>query len=209
MSAPASLHRTDITNLLKGLVRKGLLVPKGVGRGTRYVLGMGISPTKEAISPTKEGISPTKPVISPTKGAISPDLGSSSPDLGPISPDLEGGISPDLPKQQGMADHEEGSNTESIPPHLDPRLLAIAEPVRTTGKSTASLVRSTILLLCGERYLSLLELSRLLNRRVESIRDSYVSPMTKEGLLERRFPEKRTHRDQAYRTVVNEREKEA
>jgi ATP-dependent DNA helicase RecG len=32
------LHRVDITKLLQGLVRKGLLVPEGVGRGTRYAL---------------------------------------------------------------------------------------------------------------------------------------------------------------------------
>lgn len=32
------LHRVDITKLLQGLVRKHLLVPEGVGRGTRYTL---------------------------------------------------------------------------------------------------------------------------------------------------------------------------
>ncbi len=32
------LHRVDITKLLQGLVRKGLLVPEGIGRGTHYAL---------------------------------------------------------------------------------------------------------------------------------------------------------------------------
>lgn len=32
------LHRVDITKLLQGLVRSGLLVPEGFGRGTRYAL---------------------------------------------------------------------------------------------------------------------------------------------------------------------------
>jgi ATP-dependent DNA helicase RecG len=32
------LHRVDITKLLQGLVRNGLLVPEGFGRGTRYAL---------------------------------------------------------------------------------------------------------------------------------------------------------------------------
>ena len=33
-----TLHRVDITKLLQGLVRKGLLVPEGFGRWTRYAL---------------------------------------------------------------------------------------------------------------------------------------------------------------------------
>jgi ATP-dependent DNA helicase RecG len=198
-----SLHRTDITRLLKGLVRKGLLRPVGIGRGTRYMLGSGISPTKPGISPIMGG-------ISPNKGSISPDLNPSSPDLNPSSPDLEGSISPDLQQRQGIPVSTMGiPGGEETPLHEDPRLLSMAEPVRSTGKTSAAVVRNTILALCRGRYLSLLDLSRLLNRRVESIRDSYVSPMTKEGLMEQRYPEKPNHRDQAYRTVVNEREKEA
>ena len=34
------LHRVDITKLLRGLVRKKLLLPDGVGRGTRYALNI-------------------------------------------------------------------------------------------------------------------------------------------------------------------------
>jgi ATP-dependent DNA helicase RecG len=194
-----SLHRTDITKLLKGLVRKGLLVPKGVGRGTRYVLGMGISPTKESISPTKEGISPTKPVISPTKGASSLDLGSTSPDLeGGISP-TKGGISPTKP---GI------SPTKEVP-GLPTELRLLAEAIRSTKRADREKMEEAILRLCQGRFLSLDDLARLLGRQQEGIRDKYVSPLTKQGRLVRRFPEKPNHRDQAYRTVVNEREKEA
>lgn len=194
-----SLHRTDITKLLKGLVRKELLVPKGVGRGTRYVLGMGISPNKETISPTKEA-------ISPTKGAISPDLGSSSPDLVPISPDMEGGISP---TKEDISPTKGGISPTKEVPVLPPELRSLAEAIRSTKRADREKMEEAILALCQGRFLSLDDLARLLGRQQEGIRDKYVSPLTKQGRLARRFPEKPNHRDQAYRTVVNEREKEA
>lgn len=165
-----SLHRTDITKLLKGLVRKSLLRPIGIGRGTRYVLGPAFTPTKGGISPTKRGISPTKAAISPTKA--------------PISPTKE---IPDLP--------------------IDLRL--IAESIRSTKRAGREQMEDAILALCQGRFLSLDDLAALLGRQQEGIRDKYVSPLTKQGLLERRYPDKPNHRDQAYRTVMNEPAKQA
>lgn len=157
-----SLHRTDITKLLKGLVRKKLLRPVGIGRGTRYVLGADISPTKEDISPIKRDISHTKRVISPTKEVISP--------------------------------------TKEMPA-LAPESRALAEAIRATKRVDRLTMEEAILLLCKGHYLTLDDLAKWLGRQPEGIRDKYVSPLTKQGRLVRRYPEKPNHRDQAYRTA--------
>lgn len=113
-----------------------------------------------------------------------------------------GGTPPHLPSSP--------PHLPSSPPHSlsvspdsvhDPELLALAEPVRVVGKAPAELVRGVILKLCSGRFLSLRELSVLLDRGQEGVRDRFVSKMEREGLLELRYPDQRSHRDQAYRTV--------
>jgi len=79
-----TLHRVDITRMLKELVQEGFLVPEGQGRWTQYHL------TRTS---------------SPDLGQSSPDLGQSSPDLGQSSPDL-GQSSPDAPQEDPAQDPE-------------------------------------------------------------------------------------------------------
>jgi len=150
------LHSVDITRMLQGLVRDGLLRPEGKTRGTRYYLG-----------------------------GSPPDLEPSPPDLEPSPPDLE-------PSPPDLQD--------------DPHLLELAAPVRASGKAPRELVRATVLGLCEGRFLRLRELGRLLDRSPETLRDSYVSGLVDEGHLELRYPENRSHPDQAYRTRPIERE---
>lgn len=85
-----------------------------------------------------------------------------------------------------------------IPP--DSALLAIADPVRSTQRVDPSVTRQVILELCRDRFLSLRELSALLARGAETLRDGFISPMVKEGVLELRYPDKLSRRDQAYRS---------
>jgi len=150
-----TLHRRDITSLLQYLVKDGFLVPDGVGRGTRYGLGVA------------EG--------SRDSAAIPPDNGSDPPDKPAVPPDI--GLPP--PGQS---------------------LMEIAEPVRSTRRAHPAITRATILDLCRAQYLSLRELSGLLGRGPETLRDGFISPMVKEGVLELRYPDKPSRRDQAYRT---------
>jgi len=63
-------------------------------------------------------------------------------------------------------------------------------------------MRQTILSLCRGRYLSLRDLSALLNRTAETLRDGYVSKMVREGALELRYPDKPSHSNQAYHSRV-------
>ncbi len=75
-----TLHRADITTLLKGLMSKGLLEKDGDKRGASYHLPS---------SPDKGPSSPDKGPSSPDKDRSSPDKDRSSPDKGPSSPDSD------------------------------------------------------------------------------------------------------------------------
>lgn len=125
-----------------------------------------------------------------------PILGS-SPDLTGSPPDLVG-------SPQGLPGNY--LDLAVTPPDMtlyspenDPELLRIGAPVRESGKAHAPLVRATILALCTDQYLSLRDLSALLGRNQEGLRNSYVTSMVSEGLLELRYPDTPSHPDQAYR----------
>lgn len=71
-----ALHRADITKLLQGLVRKGLLVPENYGRWTRYALppeGEGVAGSANEGSPGANGGSSR-----PNGGSSRPSEGSST-----------------------------------------------------------------------------------------------------------------------------------
>ncbi|MFM9971190.1 MAG: ATP-binding protein [Burkholderiales bacterium] len=74
-----SLHRVDITRLLQGLVRRGYLVPQGVGRGTSYRLGDAQTGGSEAISLDKE----VAPLISSPHKEVAPLISSPNTDTTP------------------------------------------------------------------------------------------------------------------------------
>jgi ATP-dependent DNA helicase RecG len=66
-----ALHRADITKMLRSLVRRGLLVSDGAGRGTRYYLGHPAA-SSPVLDPSSPVLDPSSPVLDPS----SPVLGS-------------------------------------------------------------------------------------------------------------------------------------
>jgi ATP-dependent DNA helicase RecG len=108
-----------------------------------------------------------------------PNLKSSTPNLDSSTPNL-------------------GSSTPNLTRTAE--LLVIAAPVRDSGKASAAIVRNAILQLCEGRYLALRELASLLGRKPDTVRDRYLGPLVKEGLLELKYPATPQHPDQAYRT---------
>lgn len=124
-----------------------------------------------------------------------PDSGESLPDLDPSLPDLTGS-SPDL----ADSSPDLAGSSPDLGPGIDPGLLQIADPVRNSGRAPQQLVREVILALCRGRFLSLRDLSVLLNRQQESLRGAYISQMVRDGSLELLHPEAPNHPSQAYRT---------
>jgi ATP-dependent DNA helicase RecG len=85
------------------------------------------------------------------------------------------------------------------------RLQEIAAPIRAKGRISKELVEQVILELCSEHYLQLRTLGDLLARAPNSVRNHYVNPMLKKGLLAARYPNEPTHPQQAYRTLLSQR----
>lgn len=118
---------------------------------------------------------------------------------------------------RGQNQGVEGANPGGSPPILfatppdldedpvhDPRLIEIAKDIRGAGKApSAEHMRDIIIALCQGRYLRLRELSILLDRSPETLRDSYVSKLVKEGRLLQKYQDNPSHRDQAYTTAAS------
>ncbi|NNN07101.1 MAG: hypothetical protein HKL90_14495 [Elusimicrobia bacterium] len=119
----------------------------------------------------------------PSVGSIS-SAGSLS-DLAKSLPDLAKSL-PDLAKSfPGAAGQQE-------------LLREIAAPIAAKGKSPSSEVRAVILKLCEGRFLRAEILSVLLKRNAKNLRQQYLAPLVREGLLKLRYPESPTRPDQAY-----------
>ena len=166
------LHPRDLTTLLKNLEDKGFLVHDGQGRGTTYrIAGIPAEDNARAVDLTDPSIG------SEHSRARSEHLDSSSEHLAASS-----------------------GHSSTDDPTRDPALLRLAEPVRSTRKTTPDTVRSTILSLCSDRFLTLNQLAELLDRSADGIRQRFVKPMVdEEKVLERRFPRQPNHEQQAYR----------
>lgn len=76
-----------------------------------------------------------------------------------------------------------------------------AKAIADTQRARPEAVRQTILELCRHYYLTVDQLAALLSRNTAGLRDRYLTPMTKEGLLRLRYPESPNRPDQAYAAV--------
>src|SRR5690606_23818182 len=82
-----TLHRVDITRMLRGLVKSGFLVSDGVGRGTRYQLSL------PEVRTEIEGALPAV-VSAPPLSNGAPPLSNGAPPLSNGAPPLSGGAPP-------------------------------------------------------------------------------------------------------------------
>ena len=80
-------------------------------------------------------------------------------------------------------------------------LRAIAAPIAGKGKASAAAVRTAITQLCEGRFLTTESLGHLLNRNTENLRNSYLTPMVRNGILRLRYAEVPNHPNQAYTTA--------
>jgi len=60
-------------------------------------------------------------------------------------------------------------------------------------------LRQAILQLCSDQWRSVAWLAATLKLQPRNLSDRHLTPMLKDGLLERRFPDIPSHPDQAYR----------
>lgn len=182
-------HPADLTKLLRQLVRDGLLVPHGNGRGMVYFL-----PWQERLVATAFEDAHAPAAEAPALIAKSPELDSKTPELSPKPPEQL----PRTPEPAAAAPEPQSHQAwTTVPPALQATLLACAEPVARRGKVPPDLLRATVLALCTGRMLGLRVLAHVLQRDPDDLRKRTLSPMVKDGSLRAAYPSARDPR-QAY-----------
>ena len=156
-------HPADISKALAGLVREGLLLSDGSGRGMEYFLPWqkaredALFDLRVEIANAVKGIS-----ISPGLAAvISPELGSISPELGPMPPEL-------TPQYLDWDD---------LSPELQTELSEIAGPIRPKRRVAPEDLQNVVFALCTGRFLGRRVLSHLLERDPDDLRKRVLIPM--------------------------------
>ncbi len=80
-------------------------------------------------------------------------------------------------------------------------LEALASEPRQKGNLNKLRMQEVLLSLARDQYLTLSVFAALVQRNSDSLRQQYLSPMVKAGLLVMAFPSKPTHEKQAYRAA--------
>ena len=186
-------HPTDLSKMLARLVKDGLLVSDGVGRGMVYYL-----PWQEHQGATlfeNEGAASLPPELGP----LPPELGILTPELSPLTPEL--GV---LTLKSENLHHGTNAQMILVLSQFSEAETAIlrqkAAPVSERARANPQQVRQTVLALCDGRYLGLRVLADLLNRRDDSdLRTRILKPLLTEGALLPAYPKANDPR-QAYMT---------
>ena len=183
----SSEHPKDISAALSHLVQEGMLIKEGETRASVYYLP-GQKPVELPLS------------FLDNLETNSPDLNGRSHDLSGNSPD-KGGSSPDLSRSsQGLDGNLLGldGNLLGLTRKRD-AILASFGLEKVPGKMTQDAMRKFIVRLCDNSFVTLQDLSKLLNRNQTFIQQDYISGMLSEGLLELKYPDNKNHPNQAYR----------
>ncbi len=191
-------HSADISKMLAGLVRKGLLVPEGRGRGMSYRLPwhsvsgqempFGLNAELNLFDDSVEGHSLANP-LSTESACLSTESTPLSTESTPLSTESHA-----LPDEGAiMADAVDWQ-----------ALLAIAEPYRKRKRLAAEEVegfKTVILRLCQNRFLEGSVIAKLVDRNPDDLRRRFLNPMANNGLLERRHEHQNSPK-QAYKTKI-------
>ncbi|MDM1018884.1 putative DNA binding domain-containing protein [Acinetobacter sp. VNK23] len=190
-------HSVDITRDLQHLVKLGFLNSSG-GRGSVYTLaGVDVLQPDEVFSDFSTGISESSTGISESSTGIS------KPSLG-----LNGVNS----VSNGIYRDEFGRLcTEKLPfPVIDDlamltesfrlKLFEIADNARDKKRLSPESAENIIMELCYGQFLTIGMLAQIMDRKIDTLRKRYLSPMVKANKLCLAFPTTPTHEKQAYRT---------
>lgn len=201
----STVHPADITKMLARLVKDGLLVPDGVGRGMVYFVPWMARPlTGEAFA--------TGPLSTDSKPQ---ELSALPHNLDPIRQELDRKGQELDPKRQelGPKRQELGLPILVERAHISDEewaeLQAMALPVCQRGKVKTETMQAVIGQLCQNHFIGLLLLAELLGRNEEHLRNRILNVMVSKQLLRRAFPRPNDPR-QAYTSMsANEKDPEA
>lgn len=185
-----ALHPFDLTRMLQNLVRDGFLKTHNAGRGAVYCLPGAALPKPEEVFG----------VGSEHSMSTSAHLTESSAYLAEVSMndehrDANGCL------LANQLDAPVIDSLERLIPAYREQLEKLATQPRTKGKLPVETMKAVILAVCSGHYVTLSCLAQLVNRDPDALRQQYLKPLAKEGVLRLAFPTAPTHGKQAYRTV--------
>jgi ATP-dependent DNA helicase RecG len=201
-------HPHDLSVMLARLVREGLLVSDGRSRGMVYHLPGESLPTPEQVF-----LGPLLPVVEAVNTRSSSEYSELSSES--FSPSSEYFGSSSESRSDGGPNRDEWGRLVSI--HLDApiiddltelgasflhRLEALASDPRQKANLNKTRMQEVLLSLARDQYLTLSVFAALVKRNPDSLRQQYLSPMVRAGLLVMAFPSKPTHEKQAYRAAA-------
>ena len=189
----ATDHPSDITKMLTRLVKEGLLVSDGVGRGMVYFLPW---QDRRAVALFEDDGASSLP---PELGALPPELGALPPELSALTPELANFAAQVVSDLSQLSEAEIGL------------LRQRAAPVSDRLRASPELVRHTVLALCTGRYLGLRVLADLLKRRDrdgKDLRTRILNPLVAEGALLRAYPKTNDPRQAYITSTLTEKEQQ-
>lgn len=192
-------HPVDLSRTLQHLTQLGMLESTG-GRGAVYHLPGQEMPTPDDVfGPIFPGTLALGPAVSSSDlPATSSVLGGSSSVLRTSSSDLDARRS-----QEGYLLTEQLplpviDTLNALSPELRAHLEGLAQGPRSKKKMDRVAMEQVVLQVCAGHYLTLQCLAELVNRRPESLRNEYLTPMVRARSLSLAFPTTPTHERQAY-----------
>jgi len=191
-------HPADITKMLAGLVRDGLLTTQGAGRGMVYFLPWQTQMTLRMFEGTESPLTPELAGLTPELAGLTPELAGLTPELSQLT--TEQPIRCDSDPNEPVVI----SDVSQIPPDDLARLRDLAAPVAQRKRATPAMVQQTVLALCRGRYLGLRVLAQLLGRNPDGmdLRKRILNPLVANQSLLRAYPNPNDPR-QAYTTGMD------
>jgi ATP-dependent DNA helicase RecG len=179
-------HPADITKMLGGLVRDGLLLPNGTGRGTVYFLPWQKQGGESLFDlRAQDSNSGSDNSIPPELTSIPPELTSTAAEPNTISEDA-------------TPLYLEWSELDAAALQT---LQDTAKPVFEKTRVSPEVLELTILRLCSGRYLGRRILGQLLNRNPDDLLKRTLTPLVDTGKLKLKFASSSNPR-QAYITNI-------
>ncbi len=175
-------HPVDITRMLQKLRSQGYLRSNNRKRWTSYEL---------ATTPVQQSLFRQSEKHDNETGSES----SGGPASGSIHFDYT------VPGGKEGSIHSERGSIQTDPNSIhseETEIRKIIVGVKGKKRVPKHVMRSVISNLCTERYLSLAQLSTILERNPTALRNHYISPMVKERKLVLRYPDVPNRPDQAY-----------
>ncbi len=185
-------HPADLTKMLGALVRDGLLLSDGSGRGMIYFL------------PWQRRPAASFDLVGDEIGTE--DTGAKPPELGAKPPELNG-----KPPELGEAKAASEAiylDWETIPEPLRRELIELGLRVSGTGRVPPAVLRETLLGLCAGRYLGLRVLAQVLHRDPDDLRKRTLSQMVRDGQLRTAYPAIKDPRQAYTAGITTENDKE-